>query len=124
MKQFYFIKGEKTSKNDYYEFVNKKNLEAKLKKYTNSFNSIVIINGKMVNYENEEKNEIPTPLFYCDTEKIIIEVPRFYEYYNIIFLKKNILMIQTLKNEFKYSTKKFNQEPIELEKRNGILIFK
>ncbi|MFA5333460.1 MAG: hypothetical protein WC376_03115 [Candidatus Nanoarchaeia archaeon] len=128
MKSFYFVNGEKTSKETYATKLNEQNLESQLGRIDEIFEAKIIINGQIMDYnKKEEEVELPVPLVYCDKEQIAIEVPAFYDLYSISFLRTpqgKILRIETTKGKQDYSLKDFDHEPTELEKNNGILIFR
>ncbi len=73
-----------------------------------------------------ESNEY-TPAFYSDPDYVAIELPNEYKYCKLSFingLEGKLLRLETPENIFDYSLNEFNKEPIEMDKRNGILIFK
>jgi hypothetical protein len=115
MKQFYFINGDKVPKESYY---------SRLKEEAYNIESLF---EKIFNPCKKEDSELPMPVVYCDKEKIAIEMPNFYEFYLISFLKTldgKKARIETIKGVNDYLIDDFEGEPIEFQKNNGILIFR
>lgn len=134
MKSFYFVNGERSSRESYTSILNKinndKHLESQLKNEEKRFQHMMFINGQTVKYDSQDEKkeiELPIPEVYSDKEQVIIEVPNFYECYCINFLKNKegnlSLLIQTPNNDNAYSIENFENYPTELKRKNGILIF-
>jgi hypothetical protein len=153
MKEFYFTYGEKIQKEQYdllkerdtktqgifYEFFKSpENFINGIKsaKHYDEFGNAKELNldelkEQMILGYNQAKKMIQSnqriPLFYCDKDYIAIELPNEYKYCKLSFingLEGKLLRMETPTNLFDYSIDEFNKEPIKMNKKNGILIFK